>query len=125
MFKKVFVVLVVALAITGFLIAQTLTSGTTIAEALAKKASERAFEAQATRVGLNCDIMFPDNICKRMISRAEKNPQLQDAFLHTQSQGVYVYPEVWPWFSAGSVGAGRVGINILASDQRIIEFLEK
>ena len=50
---------------------------------------------------------------------------LKDAFLDTHAQGVYVYPEIWPWFSAGSVGTGRVGVNILASDQRIIDFLEK
>ena len=124
MFKKVFVVAIVVLTVS-LVWAQVRTSGTTIAEALAKKASERAFEVQATSVGLNCDIMFPENICKKMISRAEKNPRLRDAFLNTQAEGVYVYPEIWPWFSAGSVGTGRVGINILVSDERIVEFLTK
>ena len=95
MFKKVFVIAIVTLTVS-LVWAQIRTSDTTITEALAKRASERAFQAQATSVGLNCDIMFPEDICKNMISRAEKNPRLRDALLYTQAKSVYVYPEIWP-----------------------------
>ena len=122
--KKVLtVVVILALTVVG-LIAATRTSGTTIAEAIAKKVSVRILETQAESVGLSCSgfyDIFHD--CEKMISRAKKNSRLKEAFLHAQTEGVNVWPETWLWFSAGSVGAGYVEVNSLASDEKIIAFL--
>ena len=122
--KTVLVIAIIALVITG-LLAATLNSDTTVAKALAKKASIEALEAEAKDVGLTCPFSWTYYSCKKMISRAEKNPRLKEAFLNAQAKGVTVWPGMWPWFSAGSVGTGLVDVNTLASDEKIIAFLTK
>ena len=123
MFKKVFVVVIILLT-ASLVWAQIRTSGTTVSEALANREARDVLLAQAKGVGLNC-YLVQEYACKKMISRAERNPQLKAALLQTQAKDVSVWPEIWPWFSAGSVGTGSVNVNILVSDEKIIEFLTK
>ena len=123
--RKVFVVVaLVILAMVGGLIVHAQTSGTTVAEALANKRARNSLLARGESVGLLC-FLSPDFACENLSSRAEKNPALKEAFQATQTRGVSVWPNAWPWFSAGSVETGWVDINMLASDETIITFLTK
>ena len=128
--KILVVVALTIFTIVGGLIVRAQIIGVTVAEALAKKAARDALEAQSESVGLYCSMFQKPSVCKNMISRAEKNPALKNAFQATQAKGVSVWPrgmnvlpESWPWFSAGSVETGWVYVNTRASDEAIIAFL--
>jgi hypothetical protein len=63
--------------------------------------------------------------CAELIERAERNPQLRDAFLQAKSRGIGIHPSSWIWlgFSPGRIYDGFVVVNTSASDERIIAFL--
>jgi hypothetical protein len=123
MTRRIFIgVTLATLAIVGGLIVRAQTTGNTVAGALAKKAAMEALNARGESVGLRC-FMSLDFACENLISRAEKNPALKKAFQATQAKGVSVWPQAWPWFSAGSVETGWVEVNMLTSDEKIIAFL--
>ncbi len=98
----------------------------TIATARAKQEAKNAFDARASSVGIICSILGGQYVCSKIIARAEKNPRLKDALLQARAEGISVFAEAWPWFSAGSVSdRGWIDINILASDEKIVAFLTK
>lgn len=121
--QKVLVVVALAmLTIVASLIVHAQTTGSTVAKALAKRAAMEALNARGESVGLRC-LLSPDFACENLISRAEENPALKNAFQATQARGVSVWPKTWPWFSAGSVRTRWIDVNMLTSDDTIIAFL--
>lgn len=96
-----------------------------VATALTNQQARKAFEAQASAVGLSCTSLN-EYACREMIRRAERNPELKKVLLQTGAHGIIIFADSWPWFNAGSVSKyGWIEINALTSDEKIVAFLTK
>jgi hypothetical protein len=120
--KKVLAIATLTAAVAVFAIAMTRASGTIAAAQKKGQDAGRIIES-GRELGLTC--FSQPAQCAEMIARADKNPQLKEAFLGVKSAGVSILPMEWMFlgFSTGRVGEGYISINTSASDKRIIAFL--
>lgn len=94
----------------------------------AKQLEEKAelLNLRAGKVGLTCGMLAEVN-CEKLIVRAENNPQLKAILLQTKAQkvNILVSRRVSDPASVGRVEDGYISLNVMSSDEEIIEYLEE
>jgi hypothetical protein len=98
-----------------------------VAQARLKEQEDERIIDQGDGLGLMCLLRIEE--CAEFIDRAEKNPRLMSALRTVHASGVRVAPNrrqlgVMNRGAVGRVESGFITINLNATDDEIIEFLE-